>query len=317
MDKQLQQNVNKILAARKIQKNRIEQTMQGDIMETEQIEKRSKNVVDTLKSGFQEAKVGQIQQQQHNQQILDQLQQSNTNQGKMLQNILEHQRAIREKAIGLSPEEEELPVSFQDAQNEKWIQDLYKTNRDMGRNRTTMYELDIKDGKIGINGKIEVNKLFNNNILSLKVGGKTIYQLRPNELSKGLAALVLLPYKDIEENKISIKADDVIKYIKIMKLSGYNSSVAKKYTEILKQNEKQRSVSVGEVPVTGSGIFHYSNPRMLEDRLHLLSGSIKAGNTSNNIREEMRSIVDELLRIAKITPKMHMLLYKKFALINF
>jgi len=317
MEKQLQQNVNKILAARKIQKNRIEQNMEGNIMEAEELEKRSKNVVDTLKSGFQEAKVGQIQQQQHSQQILDQLQRSNTNQGKMLQNILEHQRAIKEKAIGLSPDaEEELRFPTED---ENWIQNLYKNNRDMARNRTTMYELDIKEGKIGINGKIDVNKLFNNNILSLKVNNKTIYQLRPHELSQGLAALVLLPYKDIEENRISIKADDVIKYMKIMKLAGYNPSVAKKYTEIIKRNEKHRSVSVGETPgtITGTGIFHYNDATMLENRLQLLSGSIKAGNTSNNIREEMRSIVDELLRIAKITPRIHMLLYKKFGLINF
>jgi hypothetical protein len=94
-----------------------------------------------------------------------------------------------------------------------------------------------------------------------------------------------------------------------MDITGYRPGASKKYAMIFKK-AKRRSASVGEVH--GTGVFAYSNPKMLEERLQLLAGSVKAGNTSMDIKKEIRSIVDEMLRISTITPRMHKLLYQKF-----
>ena len=62
------------------------------------------------------------------------------------------------------------------------------------------------------------------------------------------------------------------------------SAQGQRKTEIDKQlraNTNYRRLIKGlPAPQTGSSIFYYNNPRDLFDRLHLLGGSIVAGNNS-------------------------------------
>ena len=62
------------------------------------------------------------------------------------------------------------------------------------------------------------------------------------------------------------------------------SAQGQRKTEIDKQlraNTNYRRLIKGlPTPQTGSSIFYYNNPRDLFDRLHLLGGSIVAGNNS-------------------------------------
>ncbi len=51
--------------------------------------------------------------------------------------------------------------------------------------------------------------------------------------------------------------------------------------------------------------------RELEARLMIMIGSIKAGNTSRELKRDVRRILDEMLKINYITLKQHRLLYQK------
>ncbi len=303
----LQENVKKILEARKVQKRRINQTQHEDILRKEDVTKKSKDIVDTLKLGIQSQKQdsqqAQQQQEQQAQRMIEELRKSGVDNQRMLSNVLKIQQALQ-------PPEEDDPQETEES--DKWIQHLYRTHRHQ-KNPSSNFEIELKDGKIGLNGRININKLFNQNSVSLKVGGKTVYQIPSNEMSKGLAALLLLPFNDIQEAKIPIRSEDAVKYLKIMDWSGFRPGASKKYAELLK-NFKKRKSSEGEVEKTGSGVFAYNSPSMLDERLYLLAGSVRAGNTSKEIKGEMRSIVDEMFRIQKITPKMHKMLYQKFML---
>jgi hypothetical protein len=132
-----------------------------------------------------------------------------------------------------------------------------------------LFEVNIKTNTIGKNGSINIIKLFNKNHLTLKVKGKTVYEVYPDDLTKGLAALVLLSFNDIEDHKILIRSEDVLRYSKIIQLSGYTPSSAKKYTEFLKPIFKPRSMSVGDPvrsneEIHGTGVFPYQHKTELE-----------------------------------------------------
>ena len=61
----------------------------------------------------------------------------------------------------------------------------------------------------------------------------------------------------------------------------------------------------------GKGIYMYKNPKDLEARLMIMIGSMKAGNTSRELKRDVRRILDEMLKINYITLKQHKLLYQK------
>ena len=61
---------------------------------------------------------------------------------------------------------------------------------------------------------------------------------------------------------------------------------------------------------SGKGIYMYQNPRELEARLNIMIGSIKAGDTSRELKRDVRRILDEMLKINYITLKQHKLYQK-------
>ena len=289
----LKERVDKILEARRIQKKKIDQASEHERTETELFNKKAKPIKDSLVN-LQDKTVTK----------LDDLTRAVNLQPATTANFLRQELTPALENIQASiqgPQEEEVfhdsveeSVDAEELEKDLWVQNLYQSHRKQSSNRTTSYEVDLNDGKIGENGSIDIESLFNNNELKFTVDGKR-YSI---ELTEGLAALLLLPYQDLKDLKIT--PNDIKIYRKIMQYSGYKSSVAKKYTEYLKKE--------------GKGIF-YNDPKQLEDRLALLNGSINAGNTSTEMKSEIRSIVDELLRIKYICPKMHSLLYQKFRFI--
>ena len=62
----------------------------------------------------------------------------------------------------------------------------------------------------------------------------------------------------------------------------------------------------------GSSVMYYNNAEQLADRLKILTGSLKAGNNSKFIRNDISQINDELLRIDPIDKSVHAKLYKKY-----
>lgn len=308
---QIEDNVKKILAARKVQKNRIEQSRSDNILEAENIKKKSREVVGALKSGFEKqtesAQDARTQQAQEAQRMIDQLKQSGDKSNNMLENFMMMQRALQAQ----KDEESEAEEEEEEDPNKYWIQNLYTRYRVSKKSKTTNYEID-PDGKIGLNGNVDIAKLFNDNSVSLKVDKKIMYQIPSSQVTMGVAALILLPYNDLMESKIEITRDDAIKYKRIMDLSGYRAGASKKYGEILKKVIPRSESAEGRDAVHGTGVFAYNNPKMLHNRLQLLSGSVKAGNTSREVKSEIRSIVDEMLRISNITPRIHKMLYQKF-----
>jgi hypothetical protein len=171
--------------------------------------------------------------------------------------------------------------------------------------------------------------------LHIRIPGKAdIYE---SNLSVGLVALLLLPYDDLKRSKITPTNQDMSYYVDIMSRTGFSSVNSKKYqtyikTRLASRTQSYRSttqVSDSEDDVfeaahemqnlsleeekSGKGIYMYQNPRELEAKLMLMIGSIKAGNTSRELKSDVRRILDEMLKINYITLKQHRLLYQKTA----
>ena len=59
-------------------------------------------------------------------------------------------------------------------------------------------------------------------------------------------------------------------------------------------------------------VVYYNNPEKLIKKLDVICGSINAGNTSNQIRNNSVTILDELLKLKRITKRMHEKIYNKY-----
>ena len=65
----------------------------------------------------------------------------------------------------------------------------------------------------------------------------------------------------------------------------------------------------------GSGLTHnykaiyYNNPEKLIEKLDVICGSINAGNSSNEVRNQGITILDELLKLKRITKRIHEKIY--------
>ena len=66
---------------------------------------------------------------------------------------------------------------------------------------------------------------------------------------------------------------------------------------------------------TGKGLVaFYTNPKELEDKLLIKLGSLRAGNTSTVLKNDIRTIFDEMLDINYIAPKIHKSVFSKYKL---
>jgi hypothetical protein len=105
-------------------------------------------------------------------------------------------------------------------------------------------------------------------------------------------------------------------YAKIMKSVGFTISSSRKYVTYVKPrlgSERSMSDEDDEVfqEVSGKGVHLYKNPKELEQKLVMMMGSMKAGNTSTELKNDARSIIDEMLNTNYITQKQHKILYNK------
>jgi hypothetical protein len=190
---------------------------------------------------------------------------------------------------------------------------------------------------LGLKGQVDVPMLVNENVLKVKIMGKQ--DIIDNNLTPGLVALLLLPFDDIRRSTITPTEEDITSYVNIISQVGFSSINSKKYQTYIKTKlaaqpqYRSRSTAVSsesedDVFETatqqmhdlsleekrGKGIMLYKDPKELETRLMIMVGSLKAGNTSTELKKDIRSILDEMLNVNYITLKQHRVLYNKLSL---
>ncbi len=220
---------------------------------------------------------------------------------------------------------------------EPWVQQLYRQFRHPNKCKSTQFEINIPNGVLGLKGQVDVPMLVNENVLKVKIMGKQdiIY----NNLTPGLVALLLLPFDDIRRSNITPTEEDITSYVNIISQVGFSSINSKKYQAYIKTKlaaqpqYRSRSTAVSsesedDVFETatqqmhdlsleakrGKGIMLYKDPKELETKLMIMAGSLKAGNTSTELKKDIRSILDEMLSVNYITLKQHRVLYSKLSL---
>ena len=309
----ISQLVKKITQARKIQKDRIEQSADLQTAEQESISKMTSPVVQEVAK--QAAITQKAIETQHD--TLKAIPHHLDNLQKMAHYKLEMdaasaptpkrkpakkarvQQSDDSESDHFSSAGEEEPMSV--LENPAWVQNLYQKFRNQKTTNTTKMEVDLNNGKLGDSGTVDITPMFNKNELYITIdGSKKDYS---KNATKGLVALLLLPYKDLESSNIRPTAQDIRVYWNIMRQVGY-STTGKKYINFLKDLENK----------TGKGLFAYKTPQDLEGRLELLVGSYYAGNTSLELRKEIRSILDEMYKIGSIPPHIHKRFFVKFQL---
>ena len=59
-------------------------------------------------------------------------------------------------------------------------------------------------------------------------------------------------------------------------------------------------------------VIYYNNPEKLIEKLDVICGSINAGNSSNEVRNQGITILDELLKLKRITKRIHEKIYNNY-----
>lgn len=279
----MEELVSKVLTARAKQKQAIEKNTQNIEMSKDLVEKSAQPFVEALT---------QIQQSE----------------------------AIEQE---IPPEPEQVQAIENDIRNEipfelsmerhRWIQDLYRNYRDQKVNRTTQLEADLQ-GNIGLIGKVNMPLLFNHNELEVMVyfdNRTDKINIAEDDLTEGLVALILLPLTDLEKSIIRPTAEDWKMYRRIMEMVQYRRTNSRKLQKLLKFTL-----------VEGKGMdlnlkMDFSNQciKDKQQKLYLMLGSIKAGNTNQAMKQEVQRILDDFLMKKLITDKMHRMFFDKYNLI--
>ena len=123
-------------------------------------------------------------------------------------------------------------------------------------------------------------KLLNEMVIEAHRGGQIVYEKKGDKSLVDLLTKRFNPKKRYSSKAIQIFNDlNMLSYI-----PKHNSS--------------------GKVNLIG-GMIYYTKPKELMDRLRLLTGSRRAGNTSIQIRNEVWEIIDKLLSLGIITKTKH------------
>lgn len=323
----LKDKVRKIESARKVQKEKIESNQLNKLIQSEDIERMQKPVVTALEPLAQIP--GEVQALQQQQQTAQQKQLN------VLQTLLGKALELQQpKDFSDDEEPESESESESPPEQHYWVQNLFSTYRS-NESRLSKCEVSSK-GNIGEIGKMSLPKLFNNNEIELSVDGRVLYRVEPKDMTPGIAALVLLPWNDIEQSNIEITNLDKNIYYNIMNYAGMKASKGVKYQNILKPIQDQEdsleephqaeAMDIDSTFVNplhkstpqvkrGKGVFVYNNPQELENRIGLVIGSIRAGNTSIELRKELRSLLDEMLEKGYMGLNIHEKYYSKFKLV--
>lgn len=310
-NKEITSLVNKIVKARKIQKARIEDCNQSLYESEKRIQKINKPVVDVITKTTQ-----------------DTLKALNYNQQQNLQAIenIKEQRMLEEK------------------KSRQWVQAFYVGYR--SKKAITKMEVST-NGELGTWGKVDIPLLFNDNVVRITIPNKQVpLKISKDQTTEGLIGLLLLPYDDLrhaEKRGVEIKAEDMFLYADIMvKCGTHDSKNSKKYQVFVKAHElnlgmssdpdsrvmsqleaakvrseekrvEQRAKLVSKNRI-GMGVIAYNDPVELDHRLDILLGSIRAGNNSKEVKDDVRAILDRLLQIDYIPQAIHQKFYQKFKL---
>ena len=136
---------------------------------------------------------------------------------------------------------------------------------------------------------VDYPKLLNNMLLDVYKDNKLVYQ---DKADKSLIDLLTKRYNP--KTKYSIDAERIFNDLNLL------SNMAKH-----KSSKKSNMI--------GSSLFvDASDPNKLAKRLEIIVGSIRAGNNSRILKNDLNIINNELFRIGAITKEMHDEMVKKF-----
>ena len=203
-----------------------------------------------------------------------------------------------------------------------WVQQIIAKSIGNRKSILSPYEIKVDNGRLGKHGWVDVERLMNRNEIIIKVKDKVIFEaLNPPQ---GLVALLLLSGPDITTSRIKPTKEDINEYRRIMFKCGINKHpTSQKYKKYLKnifemgieEMEVDDDDGLVETPTkSGSGVIPYNVPSQLEHRFRILAGGYRAGNRSQIVKDEMRSILDELLSIHQIIPDIHKRFYEIYRL---
>lgn len=331
-NKEIQKLISKIVKARKMQKQQLEGDIAADALQDEKISKfqkpvvkeiaeQTKNTIEALE--HQRVQLAQIENK------LTPLQMHPAQPAIVAKTIEDEQNSAKDNrgaAHGYDP---------------KWVQTFYQKYK---KAQTTKLEVDL-NGKFGSAGYLDMIDLFNQGNMRLRIG-KREYEIQQENITQGLVGLFLLPYDDLKASKVRITNGDVEIYQSIMIMAGIKGSTQnRKYKEYLRGTEKQqaifeqereadileksrqdyyqeqedenirKSMELPQKKKMGKGICKpYKTVQDLTERLEVLLGSMNVGNTSSEVRNEARHILDKLLEMKEILPVIHRKLFTKFKL---
>ena len=334
-NKEIQKLISKIVKARKIQKHQLEGEIAADTLKEEKIAK------------FQQPLVKEIAEQTKN--TIEALQHQRTQLAQIENKLTPLQMHPPQPAIAAqkfqdeqnSVKDDQRASTTSQANDPKWVQTFYQKHK---KAQTTKLEADL-NGKFGTAGYLDMIDLFNHGNMRLRAG-KREYEIQKENITLGLVALFLLPYDDLKASKVRITNGDVEIYKSLMIMAGIKGSTQnRKYREYLRGTEKQQAIfeqereadvleksrqdyfqerededvrNFLELPPKkkmGKGFCKpYKTVQDLTERLEVLLGSINVGNTSSEVRNEARHILDKLLEMKEILPVIHRKLFVKFKL---
>lgn len=338
----------KIIKARKIQKDRIDQDSDAQFYEAEAINKFQQPIVREIDKQNESLKALEVSQKQ---QVLalDTLKQIPTQlraiqstaqrrlrerpiiQMQKRQKVLSHPKQLDHSEVptrSLSPYEQnmnkvkEMQQALKEIEEEEqfktpekthplgnnWVQNFYKKYRDHTANKTTSLEINTRTNQLGDNGIVDFPKLLNDNVLNIDVKGKKV-NIPEKSLTPGLLGLLMLHSNEMEADNIKPSPDDVSVYHSILDKVGF--------TQTSKNNLKYKKYIkpyLAPEKKTGQGLFMYKDSNDLTEKLNLLVGSFRAGNNNPKVKSEIRMIVDKLYELGDLPFSLHKKFFIKYNL---
>ncbi len=314
----------KILAARKLQKDQVESSHREQQGFATYQEEQAKPLITALNT-----QTDTIKKSIHDEvRVPVQLGQ------KMLSNqaTIYKQQQQQQKALQQQPQQPQ--AQQQQPQELTWVQKLF--NSVFGASKPprydfTQWDVNPTNGILGLNGRVDINALFQKGHVRVSLtSGELVYD---NENpSRGLVSLLLLPGPYLRDQRnagdTTVTDEDTKTFHHIMTQVGATSTNSLKLTEFINKLSKKKkknadlnaTVLEDDSPPkkksskSGRGVFAYSDANDLKKRLELIAGSIRAGNTSSELRDGMRAILDELFHLKLILPSVHRRFYKQFLL---
>ena len=145
----------------------------------------------------------------------------------------------------------------------------------------------IQDGGYG-GLVIDFPKRFNEMKLNVFRGGKMVYEANAD---KSLINLLTKRYNP--KTKYSLNAVRI-------------------FNDLNTLSNMPKHRSSGKSRMVGSSVTYYKDPQNLVERMNILIGSIRKGNNSPVIKNDLSQINDELLRINAIDKSLHERFYQKY-----